>query len=113
MTVSLLPYETQLSQPLSGYGVARGYALAREYGTLLEDSPGVLNVTWFSDDARFHLDDYINKQNVLFLASENPRLTVANPLQPERVLLWCALLNAGMFGPVFINGAVTCHPPAE
>jgi hypothetical protein len=22
-------------------------------------------------------------------------------------------LNAGMFGPVFINGAVTCHPPAE
>jgi hypothetical protein len=55
----------------------------------------------------FHMDGYINKYNVLFWASEDSRLTVANPLHPERFTGWCALSNVLMFGPVFIDGAVT------
>jgi hypothetical protein len=47
-----------------------------------EDNPGVVNATRFSNEAHFHLDGYINKQNVRFWASENPRFTVANSLHP-------------------------------
>jgi hypothetical protein len=54
----------KLSQPLSEDGIGRHYALAREYAALLEDSPGVLNVTWFSDEAHLHLNGYINEQRV-------------------------------------------------
>jgi hypothetical protein len=41
----LFPYKMQLSQPLSEDGIARRHAVAREYGALLEETPGVLNVT--------------------------------------------------------------------
>jgi hypothetical protein len=52
----------RLSRPLSEDGTARRYAFAREYGGLLDDSPGVLNVAWFSSEAQFHLDGYIKKK---------------------------------------------------
>jgi hypothetical protein len=97
----------QLSQPLPEDGIARRYAFAREYRALLEDNSGVLNVTWFSDEAHFHLDGYINKQNVRFWTSENPRLSVANPLHPEIDTIWCALSSAEIFGPVFFDGTFT------
>jgi hypothetical protein len=41
----------QLSQPLLEDGIAKHYTFAREYGPLLGDSLGVLNVAWFSDEA--------------------------------------------------------------
>jgi hypothetical protein len=47
----------QLSQPLSQDGIAR------RYGALLEDSPGVLNVTWLPDEAHFHLDGHTTHSN--------------------------------------------------
>jgi hypothetical protein len=31
---------------------------------LLEDSPSVLNVTWFSDEAHFHLGGYVSTDTV-------------------------------------------------
>jgi hypothetical protein len=42
----------------------RRHALTTEYEMLLEGNLGVLNVTWFSDEAHFRLDGYINKKNV-------------------------------------------------
>jgi hypothetical protein len=35
-----------------------------EYGALLENNPGALNVTWFSDEAYLHGDCYNNKKTV-------------------------------------------------
>jgi hypothetical protein len=67
--LSLIPCKMQLSQLLSEDGKARRYAFAKKYGALLEDNPGVLNVTRSSDEAHFRLS-----------ASGNPVLTVANPL---------------------------------
>jgi hypothetical protein len=46
-------YNMRLSQPLSEDGLARYYVIASECGALLEDNPGVLNVTGFSNEARF------------------------------------------------------------
>jgi hypothetical protein len=53
----------QLNQLLSEDRTARHYAFAWEYGTLLEDKPGILNVTWFSDEAHSHLGSNNNKQD--------------------------------------------------
>jgi hypothetical protein len=81
----LFPYKMHLSQPLSEDGIARRYALAKDYGALMKCNPGVLNVTWLSSKAHFHFHGHTNKENVGFWASENPVLTVANPPHPERV----------------------------
>jgi hypothetical protein len=50
------------SQPLLEDGT-RHYPFAREYEAPLEDSPVVCNVTWFSNEAYFYMDAFINKQN--------------------------------------------------
>jgi hypothetical protein len=34
-------------------GIWRRRGFAREYGALLEETPGVLDVTWFSDEVKF------------------------------------------------------------
>jgi hypothetical protein len=54
------------------------------FQALPEEILGVLNVTWFSNDARFHLDGYINKQYVRIWLSENLGIIVANQ-QHQRV----------------------------
>jgi hypothetical protein len=97
-----------LSHPLWKDGTARHYVIAREYRELLEESSGVLNVTWFSDEAYFHLDCYINKQSFRFAVSGNPRLSAANLPHPKRVTVWCALSSIEMFDPAFIDSTVTC-----
>jgi hypothetical protein len=45
----------------SGDGIARWYASARRYRPLLEVKQ-VVNVTWFTIEAHFHLNGYINKK---------------------------------------------------
>jgi hypothetical protein len=98
----------QLSQPLSEDGIVRCYSSAREYRGLLEDSPRVLNVVLFPIETHFPLDGYINKQRIQFRALENPGFTFANPMLPEGITVWCAFSSIRTFGPIFINGAVTC-----
>jgi hypothetical protein len=61
--LSLFPYRKQKSQPLSEDGIARRYAFARVYKALLEDSAGVLNVTWSSYDLHFNFDGHTANGN--------------------------------------------------
>jgi hypothetical protein len=77
----------QLSQPLSKDGTAKHYTSVKKYGALLQDNLGVMNVMWLSDEAHFQLNGYINLQNVRFWGSENPRLTVSAPMDPQTVLV--------------------------
>jgi hypothetical protein len=66
-------------------------AFAGKYVVLLQDSPGVFGVTCLSDEAHFHLDGYLNKENVFFWISQNPRLTVANALHPDSHSAVCVI----------------------
>lgn len=47
----------------------------------MQDSLGVVSVTWIFDKAHFHLDDYVDKQNDI--QPQSSRLTIANPPHPE------------------------------
>jgi hypothetical protein len=66
--------------------------------------PVVLNIMLVTNEAHFHLDDHINRQNLQLWASEIPRLTIANPIHPERAAVWCALSGTRIFSPMFIDG---------
>jgi hypothetical protein len=61
----LLPYKMQLSRSLSEDGIASYCAFANDYRALMEDNPGVLNVTRFSSEAHFHMDAYTETQEPL------------------------------------------------
>ncbi|GFX68301.1 DUF4817 domain-containing protein [Trichonephila clavipes] len=45
----------------------------------------------FSDEARFWLNGYVNKQNCRIWSEANPQVYVETPLHPEKLTVWCAL----------------------
>jgi hypothetical protein len=59
-------------------------------------------LTFLSDEARFHLQGYINMQNNRYWSSKNPHLTHEAPLHPVKVGVWCALSARRIVGPVFL-----------
>jgi len=54
-----------------------------------------------SDEAYFHLDGYVNKQNCRFWAAENPRELHQRPLHTAKVSVWCGISKVGIVGPYF------------
>jgi hypothetical protein len=66
-----------------------------------------LQLTLFSDEARFHLQGYINVQNNRYRSSQNPHPTHEVPLHPVKVGVWRALC-ARIVGPVFFNETINC-----
>jgi hypothetical protein len=51
-----------------------------------------------SDEAHFHLSGEVNKQNVRYWGSENPRNIHEKPLHTRRLTVWCAVANFGVIG---------------
>ena len=45
----------------------------------LTQNPGILDVTLFTDEVRFHLSGYVNSQNTRMWAAANPRTVHEEP----------------------------------
>ena len=45
------------------------------------------------DEAHFHLNNTVNKQNFRYWASENPRELHQRPLHSPKVTVWCGMGN--------------------
>ncbi|GFT30330.1 tc3a_0 protein [Trichonephila clavipes] len=58
---------------------------------------------WFSDEAHFWLNGYVNKQNCRIWSEPNPQVYVETPLHPEKLTVWCALWAGGIIGPYFFK----------
>ncbi|GFV75151.1 IQ and ubiquitin-like domain-containing protein [Trichonephila clavipes] len=51
---------------------------------------------FFSDEAHFWLNGYVNKQNCRIWREANPQVYVETPLHPEKLTVWCALWAGGI-----------------
>lgn len=67
----------------------------------------ILNMTFFSDEAWFHLSGHINSQNVRYWSSENPHAFTETSLHPIKVGVWVAMSRARIIGPIFFDETVT------
>jgi len=56
-----------------------------------------------SDEAYFHFDGYVNKQNCRFWAAENPQELHQRPLHTAKVSVWCGISKVGIVGPYFFE----------
>jgi hypothetical protein len=66
---------------------------------------GVLDpkLTFFTDEAWFHLSGYINAQNNRYWSSINPRQTFEVPLHDQNIGVWCAITLSRIVGPIFFK----------
>lgn len=76
------------------------------FQALLIATPDILSITWFTDEAWFHLSGYINTQNSRYWAAENPNIIHEAPLHPEKVGVWCAVSATRIVGPIFYDTKV-------
>jgi len=56
-----------------------------------------------SDEAHFHLEGFVNRQNCRVWGSENPHLFVEKQMHPQRVTVWCGFWAGGIIGPYFFE----------
>lgn len=56
---------------------------------------------FISDEAHFHLDGFVNKQNCPYYDSENPQNLHERPLHSPKVTVWCAVSKKLIIGPYF------------
>jgi hypothetical protein len=63
----------------------------------------LFNNVWFSVVAHFHLDGVVNKQNVLFWASENAHVIHEKVHYAPRITVWVAISSHGLLGPIFFE----------
>ena len=62
------------------------------------------------DEAHFHLDGFINRQNCRVWGSENPRVINEKQMHPQGVTVWCGFWAGGIIGPYFFeNDAATVN----
>jgi hypothetical protein len=57
----------------------------RWFQTFIDENPGILDYTWFSDEAWFLLSGYVNSQNTRLWGSENPHALFEEPLHSQKV----------------------------
>ena len=53
-------------------------------------------ILMMSDEAHFHLDGYVNKQNCRFWAAENPQELHQSPFHTAKVSVWCGISKVGI-----------------
>lgn len=63
-------------------------------------------MTFFTDEAWFHLSGYVNSQNSRYWCSENPHISHEKPLHDVKVGVWCAVSAKKIIGPIFFNETI-------
>ena len=76
----LFPYKQQLTQQLNDSDYASWLQFSRGMLNIIRDNTDVLKNLIMSDEARFHLSGYVNKQNFRIWAQQQPKQFVEKPL---------------------------------
>jgi len=60
----------------------------------------------FTDEERFCLNEYVNRQNYRIWGSQKPEVTVVKPLHPQKLTIRWGLFAEGILSPYFIRQLV-------
>lgn len=95
------PYKMVICQQLLPGDHNQRKMFCERMSSVLDDNENVVLFT--SDEAHFHLDGFVNKQNFRYWGPENPRETHERPLHSPRVTVWCAVGEKTVIGPYFFE----------
>jgi len=97
------PYKIQIVQELKPTDYMARLEFCEKMMEKMNGDPTFIDSLLMSDEAHFHINGYVNKQNCRYWASENPRDLHERPLHSPKVTVWCALSTHGVIGPYFFE----------
>ena len=103
--LNLFPYKLQLTQKLKRGDKARRLEWSHWLLSKVRRCPRFLSTLWMSDEADFHLDGNVVKQNCRFWSEENPQVTLPQEQFSAHVTVWCGVSEKGIVGPFFFEEA--------
>ena len=99
----LFPYKIQCVQELKEKDARTRMEFSNAFLRLCENDMSVIDNLFMSDEAHFHLNGYVNKQNFRFWSNFNPHELHEKPLHSEKVTVWCAISAKFIVGPYFFE----------
>ncbi len=99
----LYPYKYTIGQVLTDEHKGKRYMFS---GWILHevhrDATFLSRIIW-SDECSFHLDGWVNRQNLRFWGTERPTEVVEKMTQSPKVNVWMAMTSSFVIGPYFFE----------
>lgn len=93
------PYKIAIVQKLKPQDYAHRQTFSEQMIDLMDDD----KVLVMSDEAHFHLDGFVNKQNFRYWSETNPQELHERPLHSAKVTVWCGVTKNYIIGPYFFE----------
>ncbi|GBM05868.1 hypothetical protein AVEN_11801-1 [Araneus ventricosus] len=106
-SLHMFPFKIQTHQAIPVRAVQQRVDFANHMLTMIDSEGFDVGCLWFTDEAHFHLNGIVNKQNWRFWGSENPYWCEAKPMYSPKVTVWATVCSRGIIGPFFIRETVT------
>ncbi|GBM86135.1 hypothetical protein AVEN_75409-1 [Araneus ventricosus] len=103
----MFPYKIQSHQAIPIKAVRQRFDFANEILTMIDNEGFDVGCIWLTDEAHFHLNGFVNKQNWRFWGSENPHLCEEKPLHSPKVTALVAVCRRGIIGPFIMRETIS------
>lgn len=97
------PYKIQVVHELKQTDFNKRVAFCTNMLRLKNRLPNFSDLLIMSDEAHFHLSGYVNKHNMRYWSSQNPKELHHKPLHSPKVTVWCGVSTERIFGPYFFE----------
>ncbi|GBL95997.1 hypothetical protein AVEN_199962-1 [Araneus ventricosus] len=94
-------YKIQMLQLLSVNAIDAYYNFTNAVLQFVDEGDIDVGNIWFSDEAYFNLDGFVNKQNWCIWGTENSLVAVPSSLYSPKVMVWATISSRGIIGPFF------------
>ncbi|KFM66589.1 hypothetical protein X975_14119, partial [Stegodyphus mimosarum] len=106
-SLRLFLYKIRSHQAIPMKAVQQRVDFAKQILTMINNDRFDVSCIWFTDEAHFHLNGIINKQNWRFWGAENPHLCEEEALHSPEVTAWAAVFVRGITGLFFGRETIT------
>lgn len=98
-SLHMFPFKIQSHQAIPIRAVWQRADFANQILTMIDNEGFDVGCIWFTDEAHFHLNGFMNKQNWRFWGSKNPHLCEAKLLHSPKVTVSTVVSSRGIICP--------------
>ena len=107
-TLHLKPYKISCVNELQEADYEKRVAYCIWFADFIrKEGDDILDITFFSDEAWFHLGGYVNSQNNRYWSTGNPHHMHESPLHQQKIGVWCAMSRKRIIGPIFFSETIS------